>query len=347
MTQGSLSHGGADALHLDDGAGVGGEGASHGAPIAEPRVRGGVEPFAISAASAARHLAAQKKASVEDRAGAPLQVGPRLAGAVAEGSLCAEVLKLDDEAGVSGEGASHGAAMLEPSERFGAEPSACSAGSPARRRIGKKRANSDEVAAALLLEGRRPAGAVAEGLLSPGEAESPMRQRRTRRKTNVAVDDAVGSSLDVARGAAASPGQSAVMAEGVAVSPQQELARKKRLVDQPELSVGVLGGDAALRCVMPEWKSYTPSTVTARCCMARVWKQGQGGQCSKPQVTGRFCAMHSGKEGSNNWLGAVDGPIPDSKLQEFRSRSRLRCAAAGGARQTDQEPTSSAAATRA
>eukprot|EP00931_Biecheleriopsis_adriatica_P017973 TRINITY_DN12712_c0_g1_i2.p1 TRINITY_DN12712_c0_g1~~TRINITY_DN12712_c0_g1_i2.p1 ORF type:complete len:351 (-),score=79.09 TRINITY_DN12712_c0_g1_i2:17-1069(-) len=63
------------------------------------------------------------------------------------------------------------------------------------------------------------------------------------------------------------------------------------------------------------WRRFTPRSVDTGLCLARTWKSGQGGQCTKRPADGsEFCAQH--KEG---WKvhGRVDGTIPDKKLQEF------------------------------
>merc|ERR1719356_625269 len=56
-------------------------------------------------------------------------------------------------------------------------------------------------------------------------------------------------------------------------------------------------------------------------CRARVWNDGQGGQClnPRPQGGGDLCEVHQRQALSTRGLtyGLVDGPIPDSKLSDF------------------------------
>ena len=62
-----------------------------------------------------------------------------------------------------------------------------------------------------------------------------------------------------------------------------------------------------------EWRLFTPSSIDPLRCMARTWADGRGGQCRKAKVAGeRFCR------------GAVDGPIPEKKMIEFRKQAQQR-----------------------
>ena len=56
--------------------------------------------------------------------------------------------------------------------------------------------------------------------------------------------------------------------------------------------------------------------------MARTWNEGRGGQCgSKPGAGKDFCRRHEKKQGSETWLGRVDGGVPEEKLKEFRKHA--------------------------
>lgn len=64
------------------------------------------------------------------------------------------------------------------------------------------------------------------------------------------------------------------------------------------------------------WRRFTPSSIDQGLCLARTWKGGAGGQCSKRPSGGQpFCTSHLG----DRWQvhGRVDGPIPEKKLKEF------------------------------
>ncbi len=73
-------------------------------------------------------------------------------------------------------------------------------------------------------------------------------------------------------------------------------------------------------------RDFTPPVVDHAKCFARVWANGEGGQCqNKPLDGSRFCKRHalmfqeftagSGK----GWHGSVDGDIPAAKLMQFQS----------------------------
>eukprot|EP00933_Yihiella_yeosuensis_P014666 TRINITY_DN13052_c3_g1_i1.p1 TRINITY_DN13052_c3_g1~~TRINITY_DN13052_c3_g1_i1.p1 ORF type:complete len:248 (-),score=32.68 TRINITY_DN13052_c3_g1_i1:170-832(-) len=68
---------------------------------------------------------------------------------------------------------------------------------------------------------------------------------------------------------------------------------------------------------MPRWQNFTPSKIDHSKCLARIWGNGCGGQCThKPVKKGKsFCAAHLEK-----WKvhGKVTGPIPIAKLMEFQ-----------------------------
>ena len=70
-----------------------------------------------------------------------------------------------------------------------------------------------------------------------------------------------------------------------------------------------------------EWRLFTPSSIDPLRCMARTWADGRGGQCRKAKVAGeRFCRGCAKKQAH----GAVDGPIPEKKLIEFRKQAQQR-----------------------
>ena len=49
-------------------------------------------------------------------------------------------------------------------------------------------------------------------------------------------------------------------------------------------------------------------------CKARVWNEGEGGQCSNTGIQNGFCKTHS-KRGGNQWfLGTVDKPRPERPI---------------------------------
>ena len=85
-------------------------------------------------------------------------------------------------------------------------------------------------------------------------------------------------------------------------------AREHLAVDSPALE-------------QPEWMMFTPSNIDPTKCMARTFAGGMGGQCGRKMAVGkRFC------KGCARRLahGAVDGPIPEQKLIEFRKHADLR-----------------------
>ena len=61
---------------------------------------------------------------------------------------------------------------------------------------------------------------------------------------------------------------------------------------------------------------FTPKKIDPHLCMARVWADGRGLQCSMAKRQGaEFCGRHN-----TCWEvhGRVDGPIPEKKLKEFQ-----------------------------
>jgi hypothetical protein len=67
-----------------------------------------------------------------------------------------------------------------------------------------------------------------------------------------------------------------------------------------------------------DWHTFTPSRIDPSRCMARIWADGRGGQCTKAKSAGgRFCKVCARKLAH----GAVDGPIPEKKLLEFKKRA--------------------------
>ena len=86
-----------------------------------------------------------------------------------------------------------------------------------------------------------------------------------------------------------------------------------------------VGGEGGSAGVAPGWQFFTPAIVDRSKCMARTWKDGNGGQCrTRPGFDGRLCKMHAEKKGGLTWLGEVDGDIPEAKLKEFQAEWRKR-----------------------
>ena len=77
-----------------------------------------------------------------------------------------------------------------------------------------------------------------------------------------------------------------------------------------------------------DWRPFTPSIVDPSKCMARTWAGGRGGQCTKPRSAGeRYCKLCKRGKLAH---GAVDGPIPEKKLIEFKNSAK-KLARGGGA----------------
>jgi len=72
------------------------------------------------------------------------------------------------------------------------------------------------------------------------------------------------------------------------------------------------------------WRMFTPSQVDATKCMARVWGDGEGLQCSRgPNDGSEYCGKHI-KGDAWKAHGRIDGPIPSAKLKQFRSARELK-----------------------
>lgn len=91
---------------------------------------------------------------------------------------------------------------------------------------------------------------------------------------------------------------------------------------------GTLGGDdisrpesmisASSTGVSPDWRPFTPQSVSPRLCHARMWNGGRGGQCEKPTIVGSLCGRHTKQESERGLTyGRVDQDGPHSKLREF------------------------------
>ena len=97
------------------------------------------------------------------------------------------------------------------------------------------------------------------------------------------------------------------------------------------------GGDGVVHTSAPRsellgWECYTPEPVNVGRCMARTWADGRGGQCTRaPTASTDLCRMHVKQMGCAAWLGKVDGPIPDVKLEEFRRKGTPRVLSGAGA----------------
>eukprot|EP00927_Polykrikos_kofoidii_P015253 TRINITY_DN16771_c0_g1_i2.p1 TRINITY_DN16771_c0_g1~~TRINITY_DN16771_c0_g1_i2.p1 ORF type:complete len:630 (-),score=111.36 TRINITY_DN16771_c0_g1_i2:157-2046(-) len=74
-----------------------------------------------------------------------------------------------------------------------------------------------------------------------------------------------------------------------------------------------------------DWHEFTPKVIQPELCMARVWSHGRGGQCTKMRFLGSdLCRNHCDAEQRSMLShGRCDGPIPFSKLQEFRRAARM------------------------
>ena len=76
-----------------------------------------------------------------------------------------------------------------------------------------------------------------------------------------------------------------------------------------------------------DWRPFTPSIIDPSKCMARTWAGGRGGQCTKTKLAGqRYCTVCSKKLAH----GAVDGPIPEKKLIEFKNCAKKLARGGGG-----------------
>jgi len=74
-----------------------------------------------------------------------------------------------------------------------------------------------------------------------------------------------------------------------------------------------------------EWLPFSPAVVDSARCLARIWKDGCGGQCSRHPKKGgmlRFCRQHLFGRWRVN--GRCDGPIPDDKLDAFQRSKEKR-----------------------
>lgn len=59
-----------------------------------------------------------------------------------------------------------------------------------------------------------------------------------------------------------------------------------------------------------------PDQVCRELCMARVWGDGYGKQCTRRATRDEFCGFHEGRMLVH---GRVDGPVPEAKLREMMS----------------------------
>jgi hypothetical protein len=73
------------------------------------------------------------------------------------------------------------------------------------------------------------------------------------------------------------------------------------------------------------WREFTPRDVNSTRCLGRVWNVSYGGQCKSPKPNdGDLCAKCAKGKLVH---GRVDGPIPVSKLAEFKRCASKRAAA--------------------
>ena len=49
-------------------------------------------------------------------------------------------------------------------------------------------------------------------------------------------------------------------------------------------------------------------------CIARVWNEGEGGQCSRSGIHCGFCKTHFKKGGHCWWLGTINQPRPERPI---------------------------------
>jgi len=90
-------------------------------------------------------------------------------------------------------------------------------------------------------------------------------------------------------------------------------------------------------------------------CVARVWAQGQGAQCSRAPLAGaEYCSQHNVEAQSAKGLthGRIDQAVPVGKVETFIAASMWRSAGiadepdGGRQRARNREPTAAAAAKR-
>ena len=155
--------------------------------------------------------------------------------------------------------------------------------------------------------------------------------RRLRRQSSSAGD----SEVDVASGLSRLSVSALRSGEAVSASSRsgQESGPAPPAAAQPALSSICEEGGAgeavrgSVEAEQAEWLLFTPSTIDPARCMARTFAHGKGGQCPRKQVGGgRFCRLHVQKQAH----GAVDGPVPEDKLLEFRRSARLRAVGSAG-----------------
>lgn len=84
-----------------------------------------------------------------------------------------------------------------------------------------------------------------------------------------------------------------------------------------------------------------PDQVCRELCMARVWGDGWGNQCTRRPAGGELCGFHQGRALVH---GRVDGPVPEEKLMEMM---HARGISGGASSSTTRSCSSSGMAVRA
>ena len=112
--------------------------------------------------------------------------------------------------------------------------------------------------------------------------------------------------------------------------------RSKKVLAAPEgtSTKSVLRRPSGLTTSVPtstRWREFTPQNINEKCCLARTWDDGYGGQCNRLALndTLKLCAAHKVESERPRGLthGFVTGAIPARKLEEFESVRAFRQAA--------------------
>ena len=96
-------------------------------------------------------------------------------------------------------------------------------------------------------------------------------------------------------------------------------AKRKRSDIQVPIVSGADSAPAAAPCQDDEPFPFTPECVLDGVrCIARVWGNGAGGQCTKSALRDGHCRLHL--QACSH--GDVNGPIPVKKLKEFQRAAK-------------------------
>ncbi|CAK0900734.1 unnamed protein product, partial [Prorocentrum cordatum] len=121
-----------------------------------------------------------------------------------------------------------------------------------------------------------------------------------------------------------------------AAGPAAAAAERARPAEPPAEAAAA---EASRQSQQGQTETFTPRTIHAALCMARIWNEGYGAQCSHKGLKwpcGRhLCAQHA-KDAQWRIHGLVDGPIPEEKLQEFLRHVPTRYALATGGSERDR-----------